>query len=128
MPIQRVLDERTQVVRTTISGRVTIEELREHFAEMQAANGHRRLELVDARGVTAMGLTVRDLPALADFGRELFRGSVAPRAVVVGTVVHFGVARVFAALSSGWVRICVFDDLEAAEGWLHASDAAMQES
>jgi hypothetical protein len=128
MPIRRVFDEQTHVVRTTIFGRVTVADLRDHFEAMHAANGHRRVELIDARGVTALGFTVRDLPALAEYGRDLFRDAVAPRAIVVGSVVHFGVARLFGSLASGWVRVCVFDDLQAAESWVHASGATIQKT
>ena len=58
-------------------------------------------------------------PALAEFGRQVFKaGEMAPRAFVVQGVVYFGIARLFAGLTSAWVQISVFESKASAEAWL----------
>ena len=75
-------------------------------------------ELIDTRGATPV-FSARELPKLAEFGQQLFAdGRMAPRAVVVSGVVHFGIARLFASLAAPWVKVSVFDDLAAAEAWI----------
>ena len=61
----------------------------------------------------------RELMRFAQDIRAMFgSASPAPRAVVVDGLVYFGMARLFASLVAGWIRIGVFDDMEAAESWL----------
>lgn len=118
MPIERRLDPATQVLQTTMSGRVTIDELREHLTVVHDMNWQRVPELIDVREATTV-LSARDLPHLAAFGRRLFgQGYMAPRAVIVSGVMYFGLARLFASIAAPWVRIAVFDTLPPAEGWL----------
>ena len=103
-----------------MSGIVTVDEIRDHFAEVRRAGDHAIPELVDARMAT-VGFGTRDMMKLADVGQEIFGGvHLAPRAVVVRGVVYFGMARLFASMSAQWVRISVFDNIAAAEAWLAA--------
>jgi hypothetical protein len=119
MPIARHLDAATRVLRTTISGTVSLEDLREHFQLVRNMGAASRPEIIDARHVIGLRFGARDLPKLAQCGREVFTGAeMAPRAFVVEGMVYFGIARVFASLASGWVQINVFDSMEPAESWL----------
>jgi len=108
----------TRVLRTTLSGPVTIGELREHLAEVQRIEAHRHPEMIDAR-TASPSFHPTDLTRLATSGREVFADlRLAPRAVVVDNVIHFGMARVFAAIAASWVNLTVFDEITAAEAWL----------
>src|SRR6188508_713050 len=118
MPIAREVDA-TGILRTTITGAVSLDELRNHFVAVQEMGAHDRPEIIDAYGVTALAFGARDLPALAEFGRQVFKaGEMAPRAFVVQGVVYFGIARLFAGLTSAWVQISVFESKASAEAWL----------
>ena len=118
MPVERQVDAHG-ILRTTVSGAVSLDELRDHFVAVREMGAHSRPEIIDAFGVTALAFGARDLPALAEFGRNVFTsGGLAPRAFVVQGVVYFGIARLFATLASAWVQISVFDSKASAEAWL----------
>jgi hypothetical protein len=119
MPIARQLDAATGVLRTTISGTVSMDDLREHFDVVRGMGAASKPEIIDARHVSGLRFGARDLPKLAEYGREVFAGAeMAPRAFVVEGMVYFGIARLFATLASGWVQISVFDSMTPAESWL----------
>jgi len=120
MPIERRFDADAQVLHTTITGTVTMQEMRDHFAAVQQMGGQKYPELIDTRGVTGLDFGARDLPGLAAWGRRLFgeAGYTAPRAVIVTGVMYFGMARLFSSFAAPWVRIAVFENAAAAEGWL----------
>lgn len=120
MPIDRRFDADAQVLHTTISGIVTLQEMRDHFKAVQQMGGQKYPELIDTREVTDLDFGARDLPGLAALGRRLFgeSGHTAPRAVIVTGVMYFGMARLFSSFAAPWVRIAVFENRAAAEGWL----------
>jgi len=120
MPIDRRFDAETKVLHTTLSGMVTLQEMRDHFSAVRAMNCQKYPELIDTRGVTGLDFSARDLPGLADFGRRVFAdgGDAGPRAVIVTGVMYFGMARLFSSFAAPWVRMAVFDKAPAAEGWL----------
>jgi len=119
MPIQGALDPSAHVFRTTISGRISIEDLSRYTAMAQRHRSYEYPGLVDARGVHAITFSRRELIRFAQDVRVSFGGaSLAPRAVVVEGLVFFGMARLFASLVAGWLRIGVFEDVETAEHWL----------
>ncbi len=119
MPIVRRLDAATQILHTRIFGRVSLDDMREHFTAVHEMGGQKYPELIDSRGVTELGFTARDLPGLADMGRKLFaEGYTAPRAIIVTGLMYFGMARIFSTFAAPWVRIAVFDNPAAAESWL----------
>jgi hypothetical protein len=121
MPISGVLDSERKVFRTEVSGVVTIPELSEHLVAARRAEAYRHPGLVDARGVHTIDFTNRDLMKLAhELKRMIAATGPAPRAVVVDGLVHFGMARLFASLVAGWLRVGVFDDEEEALRWLTA--------
>ena len=88
--------------------------------------GHRHPEMIDARTATP-SFHPSDLTRLATSGRLAFADTtLAPRAVVVDNVIHFGMARVFAALAANWVALSVFDDMATAEAWLEQFQGARE--
>ena len=121
MPITGALDPFAHVFRTTLSGRISITDLSQHVTTVRRLRAHEYPGLVDARGVHTLTFGRKDLVRFAQDLRALFgSASPAPRAVVVDGLVYFGMARLFASLVAGWIRIGVFDDVEAAEAWLAA--------
>ena len=120
MPIRRKLDSGNHLLRTTITGAVTITDLREHLTAVHEMQGADLRELIDTRGAS-LAFSARELPKLAEHGQKLFSGgAMAPRAIVVTGVIHFGMARLFASLVAPWVKVSVFDNLDAAEAWVEA--------
>ena len=119
MPINGVLDPSAQLFRTTVTGRITLADLSQHVMVARRMCAHEYPGLVDARGVQTLTFNRRQLIRFAQDIRATFgESNLAPRAIVVDGLVHFGMARLFAALVAGWTRIGVFDDLETAENWL----------
>lgn len=119
MPIHLDHHPSKPVLHTRMTGTVTLDEMRAHFARVRERGGQSIPEMIDARSVDGIGFNARDLLKLSSFGRTVFSGAaMAPRAFIVSHVVLFGMARVFAAVSSGWVQISVFDDAALAEAWI----------
>lgn len=122
MPIERCIDESTNVLWTTMIGPITFDDIRGHMAAVHAMDGQRHCEVIDTRQAT-VAFAAKQLPKLASYGRQLFgHGAMAPRTIVVDRkeVVYFGVARLFAALAAPWVTVRVFDNLQAAEAFVNA--------
>ena len=119
------MDPRSQVFRTTLSGTVTLTDLSHHLSAVSKLDAHRYPGLVDARGVHTLKFDRKELTRFAhELKSALAESSPAPRAVVVDDLVHFGMARLFAALVAGWIRVGVFDDVAAAEDWLSGVKAS----
>jgi len=126
MPIERRLDASTDVLWTTIRGSITIHDLRQHLDAVSEMGGHKYCEIIDVREAEPL-FGARDLPSLAAHGHALFgRRDMAPRAVVVNPadLFSFGISRLFSTLASPWVTFRVFDNLEAAVDFIHATSAS----
>lgn len=127
MPIHLDRHPSKPVLQTRMTGTVTLDEIRVHFETVRRQDGHLLPELIDAREVEGIGFNARDLFKLSTVGRSVFSGTVlAPRAFVVTHVVLFGMARLFAAVSSGWVQISIFDDPRLADAWLAQFETSEQ--
>ena len=125
MPIRGAFDPEVQLFRTTLTGTVTLTDLSQHLATARQLGAHRYPGLVDARGVHTLRFNGRELTRFAHHLKDVMAASgPAPRAVVVGDTVHFGMARLFSTLVAGWIRIGVFDDVAAAEDWLSSVAAS----
>ena len=121
MPIQGALDPSANLFRTTVTGRISLADLSRHVTAARRMCAHEYPGLVDARGVQTLTFNRRELIRFAQDIRAMFgEASLAPRAIVVEGLVYFGLARLFASLVAGWVRIGVFEDVETAENWLSA--------
>jgi hypothetical protein len=121
VPIAYSIDDRG-VVRTRASGRVTFAEMRDHVERV--ANDPERAtpvrELFDGREVTSFGLgsaQVRAALSLAGEHRDAF--GEATLAIVAGSDVFYGMARVAQALASlSPFTIRTFRDYEEGERWI----------
>jgi hypothetical protein len=119
MPIQRELDKVQRLLRTTLSGCVTKQEVRDHLAALRRNGAHQCPELIDARTVEEKCFSRQDLMTFAHHSRDwLGQHAPARRAVVVNSEELFGTARVVASLVAGWIRVGVFVDVAEAEAWL----------
>jgi hypothetical protein len=119
MPFQREFDLDDRVLRTTIVGPVTLYDIDDHLKAIRRRRGESRPELIDARLAEPGSLTPRSLLLVAHRARFLMgHRALGRRAVVVSSDSAFIVARRFAAFVAGWLRIGVFDDMEAAEAWV----------
>lgn len=119
MPFPYVLDHSQSLVRTTITGPVTVPDILDHLAaEMrQGSLGWR--ELVDVRGVTPPFLTKSEIwqaarEGLAVIGNEY----TGPRAIIVTNQIVYAQCRMFATLVEDAFAIRVFRDPVVAEHWL----------
>ena len=119
MPIQHELDRHERLIRTTVSGPVTLADVRQYVGDVRRAGKYNVPELIDARNAEPAGVSARDMLAVAHFARRTFdEQNVARRAVIVKDDSSFGVARTFASFVAGWLRFGVFDDQADAETWL----------
>jgi hypothetical protein len=122
MPIQRELDKTERLLRTTVSGPVTLHEIRNHIGLLRRTGACQMHELIDARTAQHSGFSLHDLFSLAHHARQsLGHTTPARRAVVVNAEGGWSLARTFASLVAGWVRLGVFEDVPSAEQWLRGS-------
>ena len=127
METRRTIDPDKGIVWTTVTGELTLAEIRADMAQL-AANPAYRPDLpglVDMRGVTKF-LTAEETAQLA----EQLKSSPkvvnrARRALLVGSELSFGMYRMFEALmSGGTVEYFVFRDEAEARAWVEEAAAA----
>jgi hypothetical protein len=119
MPIHHTVDATQQHVRTTVSGIVTTDEILHHLTDAHREGTLEYTELIDTCGVIPPFLSAAEI-------REVTRQVVATmksrrcgaRAVVVNSVIMFGLTRMFAMLVADVFPINVFRDTAQAEAWL----------
>ena len=124
MPVEFTIDRDSRLIQTRANGKLTAadfvdgrERLRAHPAFEPSLH-----ELLDLRGVTEIAIQAVDLPSIAA-GSVLSSG--VRRAIVVGSVPHVELARMFANLAaSRGQRVLVFRDVSVAHAWLAATGAA----
>jgi hypothetical protein len=119
MPFARDFDQPDRVLRTTIIGPVTFDDIDDHLRALRRRRAEGRPELIDARQALPGEITSRTLLLVANRARFLIGSrTLARRAVVVSDDTAFVFARRFAAFVAGWLRIGVFDDMESALEWV----------
>ncbi len=119
MPFHRDFDHEDRILRTTIVGPVTLRDIDDHLKALRRRRAESRPELIDARRAEAGSLSPKALLVIAHRARFLIGGrSPARRAVVVSSDASVIIARRFAAFVAGWLRIGVFDDMDAAYEWV----------
>jgi hypothetical protein len=123
MPIQRELDKVERVLRTTVSGPVTLHEIRNHIGLLRRTGACQMPEIIDARSAEHSGFSRHELLSMAHHARQsLGHTTPARRAVVVnGDGGGWSLARTFSALVAGWLRLGVFEDVESAQHWLRGT-------
>jgi hypothetical protein len=125
MPIERRLDG--PLIRTTVSGLVTYADIEQHVREARRTQTFNLPEIVDAQGVTAVGLSLNDLIRAASLVRDSL-GDQTPgrRAILVNNGDHARLARIFASLTVRWLPVAVFATPTEAEMWATAPRLAEQ--
>jgi len=119
MPFTSTFASDRRILRTTISFPLTFADIRGHVGMVRREGTWAFPELVDARKVGRVDFSARDMLGVAHFVREtLGERPVAPRAVVVDTDRGFMIGRVFSSLVAGWIRVGIFEEIDAAEDWL----------
>ena len=119
MPFHRDFDQPDRILRTTIVGPVTFEDIDEHLRTLRKRRAESRPELIDARNALPGEINPRTLLIVANRAR-FFIGNrtLSRRAVVVSNDMSFVFARRFAAFVAGWLRLGVFYDMESALEWV----------
>lgn len=110
------------MVRTTITGAITIQDLRRHVEVVHELAWDQYCEIIDARDAEPH-FSPKELPMLAAEGRRLFGNrDMAPRAVIVSDsdLMSFGIARLFGTLVAPWVTVRVFDNVPAATAYIES--------
>ena len=117
MPLSRTIDPRDRFLRTTLTSPLSLQDVESHLNVVFGVGVEACPELIDARQIDPGRISVREVMiTLRHFG--LGREEFAPRALVVSSESLFSVARTVSALVSGWVRVGVFYDPDAAREWL----------
>lgn len=121
--IASAYDPAARLLRTTIRGTVTLDALRAHMAQEEAAGHFGTRELVDVREATVSlsGAEVRRLVALLD--AMAARGPIGPTAMVVASDVAFGIGRMVETLVGDVGVVRPFRRMEEAEAWLRGLPA-----
>jgi hypothetical protein len=126
MDVHRTIDTEKGIVYTTVSGALTLNEIRADMEHLNTEAGYHpgMPVLVDLRGVVKL-LTKEETAQLADFiksnPRTVKRGQ---RALLVGSELAFGMYRMLESLASGSaVEYRVFRSEQEARIWIE--DAAI---
>ena len=94
-------------------------DIRQHVNAVRSGSEHGYLEIIDARRAGRVQLSAKDMLEIAHQARRVLGDqSMGRRAFVVGDQDGFRLARTFASLVAGWVRVGVFEDPRLAEAWL----------
>jgi len=123
VPHVQMIDAALRLVLVRAWGTVSDEELAEHARALRADPRFRPdfRQLGDLRGITTLDATragIRQLAELSPFGAG------ARRAIVVGSEVAFGMARMYELMrGEGQDEVEVFRDLPAALDWLGIAGA-----
>lgn len=115
------VDHAARRMSATAEGPITIADIKAHLMVERREGGLGYTELIDARRASPAfgGEDVRRVVAwLAEFAKE---NALGPTAVVVSTMVGFGVMRMFDILVEDFCVIRPFRDMDEAEQWLQSS-------
>jgi len=121
MGVTRTLDPEKHILYTTITGQITVAEVRADMMRLTAVPGYTpdMPGIIDMRGATA-GLTSDELRQIADTIKSNPKVvSGARRALLVSSDLMYGLYRMFAAyVSDGTIEYQVFRDKEKALAWV----------
>ena len=119
MPFQREFDRADRVLRTTIVGPVTLYDIDDHLKALRGRRADGRPELIDARLAEPGSIPMKSLLLVAHRARFVIgTRPLGRRAVVVSSDAAFVAARRVSTFVAGWLRIGVFDDMDAAYEWV----------
>lgn len=118
MPLTCIIDHDQRYIKTTASGFISWQNVRDHLLSERFAGGLSYKELIDARNASPIWSSVqtRDIVALFNFlGRESSLGS---SAVVVSGELATGMMNMLAIMLGHICKVKIFHDCAAAEKWL----------
>ena len=118
MPITFLLDAPRRRIRTTVEGRVTVDDVAAHFQTLVRDQHVGYADLIDARNAKGPGWFSADVRRAAELVRNAGGGPVGPRAILVSSSAAFGMVRMLSVLLNPWMPLEVFRDPESAEEWL----------
>jgi hypothetical protein len=127
MESKRSIDAEKGIVYITVTGPMTLAEVKEDLAQADAATSQRpeMPRLIDLRGATQF-ITSEEMAQFADFAKSGGRGGCrVRRALLVGSDLSFGMYRMFESFAAGSaVEYGVFRDENAARAWVEEAAAA----
>ncbi len=127
METKRFIDVEKGIVYITVTGPITLTEIKEDLAQLAAATSRQpgMPRLIDLRGATSH-LTKEETAQLADLVKSSPRAvSKTRRALLVGSDLSFGMYRMFESFAAGGaVDYRVFRDEAEARAWLEEVAAA----
>ena len=119
MPISYVFDRPQRRIQTVVTGSVSVDDILGHVEAVRREQTIAYAELIDVRGVTPPWLSTSDVWRAAGLVRTFKSDErFGPRAVIVGSDLIFGIARMFANLIQDVAPMNVFHDQVQAEAWL----------
>ena len=120
MPIQIVVDHELEEVKTTATGPIAIEEIRDHLVEERENDGLAYRELIDASEAEPV-MNTRDARTTVALLKMLAgQGMLGPTAVIVPNEVGYGLVRMIEILLDVVAEVRPFRKTEKAEAreWL----------
>jgi hypothetical protein len=119
MAISYTIDKAQGQVRSTFTGRITVDEILDHLESARKEQTLTYTELIDMRGVEFPLPSAADVRRVVTFMRGLrVKETFGRCALIVSNDAVFGMARMFAILLSDTVSVNVFRNQEEAEKWL----------
>lgn len=123
VPIHSQVDPIGRCLRTRVVGPLTMADIRQHVGAVASGGVNSYTELIDAREAGTVTLSPKEMLEVAHQARRIVGDRpLERRAFVVSDDDGFMLARAFAALVAGWVRVGVFEDPQLAESWLRGPD------
>jgi hypothetical protein len=119
MAISYVLDRARGQMRTKVAGQITVIDILGHLDAVRRDEALAYVELIDARDAARPFLSATEVWRAASAVLNIkISTPFAPRAVILGDDVTFGLTRIFTNLVSGQIPIEAFRDEAKAEEWL----------
>lgn len=119
MPITHVIDQKTNLVRTTVTGAISVPDIIGHLAAQRRNQTVSSREFIDVTGVTPPYLTSSQIWQAAQAALAVVLDADAgPRAIYVTNEAVYGMCRMFSTLVEDTFPIRVFRDPSLAEHWL----------
>lgn len=119
MPISHSLDSARKQVSTIVRGTLTADEIISHLDAVRRERTLEMPELIDLRRATPPFLSAAEIWRVSEEVHKTLEQHVyGPRALIAGSEVVYGLARMFSTLVSDLFPMRVFRDETEAEGWL----------
>ncbi len=119
MPILHSVDAAQQHVETTVTGSITVDDIVRHLADAQREGTLDYTELIDVSNVAPPFLSAEEIRQAANRVIPVLKSHrCGPRAIVVNSIIIFGLTRMFSILVADVCPMNVFRETAQAEAWL----------